>query len=259
MNEEFVAGIEEDRINVIFLVDTSGSMAGEPINQLNAAMAEAVHIVELAGRRIETVARMRVIEFNSEAKWLFGDAFQGVEHIDWVPLKANSGTDTNAHNGTDTAGAIDLVSSIMHIRNLGKGCVSCWFPVVVILITDGKSGDPQKTAEAVAKLKSSFKNRDWVRRIVISVTGANHTELANFASIGNIERMEWNKDKREVVDIIDKDVPFVINADGDFFLLDRLLREFRSWLRGDACKALPAPTRIPTVKSFDEDDDEVWD
>ena len=197
MTDEFAAGTTKYQLNLIYLVDTSGSMYGEPINQLNVAMAEAVQVAEEAAMEMEVQLFMRVVEFNSVAKWLIGDTRRGVEHIDWMPL--------NANGGTDTAGAIDLARGVMHREFLGERN----YRPIVILITDGESNDSQKTVEAVAKLKASPKsstdpNKDKITRIAIGVTGANQTELTNFASIGNIEREDGT---------IEKNVPFVFNVD----------------------------------------------
>lgn len=197
MTDEFAAGTTKYQLNLIYLVDTSGSMYGEPINQLNVAMAEAVQVAEEAAMEMEVQLFMRVVEFNSVAKWLIGDTRRGVEHIDWMPL--------NANGGTDTAGAIDLARGVMHREFLGERN----YRPIVILITDGESNDSQKTVEAVAKLKASLKsstdpNKDKITRIAIGVTGANQTELTNFASIGNIEREDGT---------IEKNVPFVFNVD----------------------------------------------
>ena len=197
MTDEFAAGTTKYQLNLIYLVDTSGSMYGEPINQLNVAMAEAVQVAEEWSMEMEVQLFMRVVEFNSVAKWLIGDTRRGVEHIDWMPL--------NANGGTDTAGAIDLARGVMHREFLGERN----YRPIVILITDGESNDSQKTVEAVAKLKASLKsstdpNKDKITRIAIGVTGANQTELTNFASIGNIEREDGT---------IEKNVPFVFNVD----------------------------------------------
>lgn len=207
MPDEFQAGTTKYQLNLIYLLDTSGSMHGEPINQLNAAMAEAVQVAEEAAKDKEVQLIMRVAEFNTVAKWLIGDTRNGVEHIDWAPLAADG--------GTDTAGAIDLARSVMHREFLGERN----YRPVVILITDGESNEPEKTVEAIARLKASLKsstdpNKDKITRIAIGVTGANQTELTNFASVGDIERDD---------NTIDKNVPFVFNVD-DVGLLKGLLK-----------------------------------
>ena len=206
MYDEFSQGTTKYQLNLIYLLDTSGSMYGEPINQLNVAMAEAVQIAEEAVKEKEVQLLMRVVNFNSTAQWIFGDTQHGVEHIDWVPLKENG--------GTDTAGAIDLARSVMHREFLGERN----YRPVVILITDGLSNDPVETRNAIARLKSSLKSstnpsKDKITRIAIGVTGANQTELTDFASVGDIESEDGLKEN----------VPFVFNVD-DISLLKSLLK-----------------------------------
>lgn len=52
-------------------------------------MAEAVELTEKFALNEEIRIPMRVIEFNAEAKWLYGDAKKRVDHIDWTPLHVN--------------------------------------------------------------------------------------------------------------------------------------------------------------------------
>lgn len=207
MTDEFSAGTTKYQLNLIYLVDTSGSMHDEPINQLNVAMAEAVQVAEEAAVEKEVQLLMRVVEFNTVAKWIFGDTRQGVEHIDWIPL--------NANGGTDTAGAIDLAREVMHREFLGERN----YRPVVILITDAESDNRQKTIEAIARLKASLKsstdpNKDKITRIAIGVNGADQIQLTDFASVGNIEREDGT---------VDEKVPFVFNVD-DVGLLKGLLK-----------------------------------
>ena len=185
------------QLNLIYLLDTSGSMNGERINQLNAAMEEAVQVAEEAAMAKEIRLLMRVAEFNSVAKWHIGDTRYGVEHIDWIPLKAG-GT-------TNTAEAIDLARSVMHREFLGERN----YRPIVILITDGESDYPDKTIEAVSKLKASLKssidpNKDKITRIAIGLTGANQEELINFASVGTIIQEDGTENEN---------VPLVFNVD----------------------------------------------
>lgn len=243
-DDEFDGVTTKYQLNLIYLLDTSGSMFGEPINQLNRAMAEAVQIAEEAARENEIQLIMRVVQFNSVAKWLIGDTRKGVEHIDWVPLDANG--------GTDTAGAIELARSVMHREFLGERN----YRPVVVLITDGASNDPQKTIEAVAKLKSALKsstdpNKDKIIRIAIGVTGANQDELTNFASVGNIVRDGGSKDEN---------VPFVFNVD-DVGLLKSLLKGITvsSILSSIADGPGGGDSGVPTITPVAVKDDEGWE
>lgn len=242
--DEFREGTIRYQLNLIFLLDVSGSMYGESINQLNVAMAEAVQVAEEAAKEKEVRLNMRVIQFDSGAKYIIGAQEHGVEHIDWNPLMAQ-GT-------TNTAAALDLAAGVMHRKYLG---VRNYRPVV-ILVTDGLSNEPQKTLDAVTRLKNSLKsatdpNKDKIMRIAIGVKGANESELRGFASIGNIEHED---------ETMEENVPLVFKVD-EVAKLKGLLRNLTvssilSSLTGgtDGNKADDVPTISLAVDDGGEDD-----
>ena len=243
MTDEFETGTTRFQMNLIYLLDDSGSMTGEAINQLNVAMAEAVQVAEEAAREREVQLRMRVAEFNSTARWIIGDTRTGVSHIDWKPLTANG--------ATDTAGAIDLARGVMHREFLGERN----FRPVVILITDGGSSEPEKTARAIQDLKNSLKSRsdpskDKIIRIAIGVSGANQEELRMFASLGNIERPDGT---------MEENVPLVFNVD-DIALLKSIVKgltqsSITSSITTGTGEGDDTPIINPTIE---EDDEEDW-
>ena len=168
-------------LNLTYLVDDSGSMTGERINQLNVAMHTALIAAEKAAKKTESDLRVRIIKIGSTSDFIVGDPSSGLDHVDWVPLSASSG-------GTDTAGAIRKAREIMHTSNLGTRNLK----PVVILITDGGSNDPTETERAVDELRASLSGsnsevkKDKIIRIAIGVQDAVRSELEYFASIGNI-------------------------------------------------------------------------
>lgn len=135
----------KSEMNIVFLVDTSASMVGIKIEQLNEFMTEAVEFAEEFAFKEGIRIPIRFIEFNAEAKWLYGDANKGVDHIAWSPLHANQ----NCH--TDTAQAINLARSIMSRKFLGCRPL----PPIVVLVSDGLSNDLRETIEAIENLKLS--------------------------------------------------------------------------------------------------------
>ena len=165
-------------VNITFLLDTSGSMIGERINQLNAAMIDAVQIAEDSAMALETQLFMRVVQFSTNASWYMGDKESGLPHIDWKSLSASG--------GTDTAAAIGLARSIMNTSCLGYNN----YQPVVILITDGGSNDPEATKKAAEDLKHCLKNsagQDRIMCVAIGVKGAVRSELEAFATVGTIK------------------------------------------------------------------------
>lgn len=187
-------GTSEIQIHITYLLDTSGSMRGEKINCLNKAMAEAIDVAEKTAAQREVQLCMRVIEFNNEARWICGtNEMNGLQHIDWKPLKASG--------NTATADAIRLVKGLMNRKYLGNQ----GFKPIVILITDGESDDPADTAAAVSELKASWSRprnpaEDRIIRIAVGVSGANPKELKAFASIGDI--IENDNTRREQVPLV---------------------------------------------------------
>lgn len=200
-------GTIKPALNIIYLLDVSGSMYGERINQLNVAMPIAIQAAEDAAIENEVDLYMRIAKFSDDAEWIFGATDKGVEHIDWVPL--------SPIRGTNTAAAIDLAQTVMHRKYLG---IRNYKPVV-ILITDGESNVPSETMAATQRLKASLKsttdaNKDKIIRISIGVQEANRQELEGFASVGNIEHEDGT---------IDEMVPFVFTVD-DLDALKGLLK-----------------------------------
>ena len=179
---------------------------------------------------------MHVIEFNSHAKWLFGDREDGVSHIDWVPLIAGG--------STDTAGAIRLAREVMRREYLGVRN----FKPVVILITDGSSNDKQDTLAAIDELKSSLKSsinptKDKIIRIAIGIgDDVDQEELAAFASTGDFEYQgEFHFGD-----------PYVFNMDSIFSIKQILPLAF--W----HINFKPIDSD-PIVFPVEVQDDEVWD
>ena len=194
-NESFTLA----QLNLIYVLDTSGAMSGEPINQLNAAMVKALKVAEEVGIEMELGVRVRVIKFSSSAQWIIGskDAGERPHDINWKPLKAEG--------NTNTAAAIDLAREVMHPQYLGTRNLK----PVVILIASGCSSDPEATKQAVDRLKASLKSstglaKDKIIRIALAVTGADRAELEYFASIGNIEHKDGT---------IEENVPLVFDVD----------------------------------------------
>jgi uncharacterized protein YegL len=181
---ELPNNISYDTMNLIFLLDTSGSMAGQRINQLNTAMPIALDAAREAAMNKEVDLFVRIIQFGSQASWVMGDETKGVAINDacqnWQNLTANG--------STDTAAAIKLALEAMRTSYMGTRN----YHPVVILITDGDSNDHNATRAAIDELRMALsggnpKKKDKVWRLAIGVEGYNEAELLDFAMHGTIE------------------------------------------------------------------------
>lgn len=190
-----------DKLNVIFLLDTSGSMDDQRMSQLNNGMSVSLEAIQEEAITSEIDLTVRIAEFNDGAHWIMGGTEEGVSLEEavatWTDLSSKPA-------GTDTAEAIRLAKECMHTQYLGERA----YNPLVILVTDGESNVPTETVKAAEELRNSLKsksnpNKDKITRIAVGVVGANQTELVNFASIGVIEDEDG----------VHENVPLVFNVD----------------------------------------------
>jgi len=109
---------------VVFIIDTSGSMAGPSLRQAKAALHDAVS-------RLRPIDRFEVIEFNSETRRMFGglepvDDASRERALDWIDaLESNGGTEMKPA----LASALDIpVDNPTAVRQ-------------VVFVTDGQVGN----------------------------------------------------------------------------------------------------------------------
>jgi len=183
-------GMVREKLNIYYLLDTSGSMNGARIEQLNTCMQELQPALEEAGIDNNVDIIVRAIEFgnNSKAKWHEGDKTKGtpIDKFIWVDLKANG-------DCTPTSAAITMAAESLDPEYLGSRALR----PVIILITDGGCTDVgNKYNEACDLLANKIGGK--ATRIAVGVENFNRAELERFASRGDIGE--------------DKDKPFVFEA-----------------------------------------------
>lgn len=156
---------------ILFVVDTSASMAGERLAQLNVVLQEINGMLETLADQKEVQLSIWFIEFNTSARWLVGNLESGVEHLD-VNFSETMGL-------TNTAEALKLVNSVMTHRYMRGPSIK----PIVILITDGYSINPQETAEEIDKLKICALGRhNKILRVAFAIGDEAIPELEMFVS-----------------------------------------------------------------------------
>lgn len=205
--DEFDAGTSKSALSLTILADSSISMKGVKIDQLNRAIQEAAAAAAETAEEEGIDLKMRVIDFSDDAKWVVGETNTGAESIDSFETLTADGL-------TNTAAAIDLAATICHPEILGERSLK----PVFILITDGYSNEPGKTIAAIERLKKSLPTKpgadNKMIRIALGVKGANETELKSFATEGTIVHKD---------ETAEENVPFVFHCD-EIFALKGLLK-----------------------------------
>ena len=151
---EFDTSNPEPRCPCVILVDTSGSMAGEPIRELNGGLAElqkALSQDELAALRVE----LAIVGFGSSVQTVQ----DFVSPTDWLPQPLVAGGMTPM--GEAILSALDMIEARKQVY---KSHGNAYFRPWMFLITDGVPTDSdevwrsavQQINEAGAKKKVSF-------------------------------------------------------------------------------------------------------
>jgi uncharacterized protein YegL len=153
------------RLPVYFLVDTSGSMQGDPINQVASQLGVVIDGLRANPQALET-AHLCLITFGSSAK---------VE----VPLTSletfNIPTHLDASGSTAMGEALQLICRT-RASDLNRKTASSsgdWRPMV-FLMTDGIPTDDFDAGLA------EFKRQRWGVRVACAVNGAEEDNLRKF-------------------------------------------------------------------------------
>ena len=206
--EAELTAIRHSIINLILLLDTSGSMHGTRIDEVNAVMSGLTDLIKEFEEEHYIQVRLRALQFNSVAGWVLGDAEHYVcdyHFYDETDRAIESQVRTLLDTGGTTATAEALAAarealSIDFRLITPDGLYSRMyaFPPVMILVTDGRSNDKNRYLEELERLKHSLpeKWKDRMIRIAIGLGGAGLDELIPFAAVGTIEHADGEISER---------------------------------------------------------------
>ena len=147
-----IINASEPHMACLFLLDTSGSMAGEPISELTSAL-NRFKIEVCEDQTTRDVLDVAIVEFNTEVRVV--QEFVPIEYMEPVSLEAYGGTNMTAGLRT----AIDMVVERGRFyRRSGTQPYCPW----IVMITDGYPSDSiDNIAEEVLSLDQQDKLRLW--------------------------------------------------------------------------------------------------
>ena len=146
--------VAKKQLVLFFLIDTSGSMAGDKIAAVNTAMRELIpELQKLADPddNLDSEIEVAVIEFNNTANWKTGEHKPvSVKNFVWTELTADGGT--NLGDACDKLSEKMQRGKFLWDHNL--------FAPVLILMSDGYPNPGYE--KGLGKLKSNefFANKD---------------------------------------------------------------------------------------------------
>ncbi len=142
-----IVSANEPRMALLLLLDTSGSMHGEPINELNKALNRFKFEV-CEDKTTREVLDVAIVEFNTFVRVV--QQFVPVEHMEPVSFEAMG--------GTNMASAIELAVDMVDeqarkYRRAGAEPYKPW----ILMITDGYAHDIDNIAERIHRLEDEQK------------------------------------------------------------------------------------------------------
>ena len=188
-NERFDLGegIARQELNVIFVIDNSGSMEGEKIGAVNNAIRDVMSIMpDIQDDTGDATIKISAMTFSDDAKWVY-DEPKTVEEFKWRDI----GTD----GSTDLSAAYDELSKYLCKRESGGQMPDIGgVAPIIILMTDGMptSYDWEEHLAALKK-KGWFKvalkyaiaievNTDEARDVLSKFTGNPETVLTVYTA-----------------------------------------------------------------------------
>lgn len=171
-----IVNVSEPHMALLFLLDTSGSMVGMPIEELNAAINRFKEQV-CEDEKTKQILDVAIIEFNSD--WRVIQDFVPVEFMQKVELEASGST--YLEDALDKA--IQMVDDRSRFyRRSGCEPYKPW----IVLISDGEPFDnPETLSSKIENMVSKEKLAFWS----LAVPGAN-TELLHKLSGKRVLNLE---------------------------------------------------------------------
>jgi len=89
----FEEGIRKQELNLIFVIDNSGSMEGEKIGAVNNAIRDIISIMpEIQDDTSDAEIKISAMTFSDSVKWIYNEP-KSVEDFKWKDIRTEGGTD----------------------------------------------------------------------------------------------------------------------------------------------------------------------
>lgn len=130
MTKQLGEGIARQELNLIFVIDNSGSMDGEKLGAVNNAIRDVMSIMpEIQEDTSDALIKISALTFSDGAKWVYNEP-KTVEDFKWKDLHSEGGTNlSRAYD--ELSGYLKKKSNGGQMPDLGG------VAPIIILMTDG--------------------------------------------------------------------------------------------------------------------------
>ena len=138
--------VSKKSLVVFFRIDTSGSMKGKKMGELNTVMEELIPEIRRVGEA-DTDVKVAVLTFSTEVRWMYANPIP-IEDFEWARLRAS---------GVTSMGAAFKELNHRMSRNSFLNSPSLSFAPVIFLMTDGYPSDDYKEGLRELQTNSWYK------------------------------------------------------------------------------------------------------
>lgn len=138
--------VSKKSLVIFFLIDTSGSMRGTKMGELNTVMEELIPEIRQVGEA-DTDVKLAVLTFSTDVKWMYSKPVS-IEDFEWTRLEAD---------GVTSMGKAFEELSLRMSRNGFLNSPSLSFAPVIFLMTDGYPSDDYKAGLKALESNSWYK------------------------------------------------------------------------------------------------------
>jgi uncharacterized protein YegL len=134
---------------LFFVIDTSGSMEGEKIGALNAAIQEVIpEIRDVSEENADAQIKIAALEFSSGTRWLTPSGPEPAENFSWTWIDAAGATDFGA--------ACRALNEKLSTKAFMQEATGSYAPAI-FLMSDGDPTDDWESGLQVLKQNNWFK------------------------------------------------------------------------------------------------------
>ena len=138
--------VSKKSLVIFFLIDTSRSMVGKKMGELNTVMEELIPEIRRVGEA-DTDVKIAVLTFGTQVRWMYAEPIS-IEDFEWSRLRAD---------GVTNMGEAFKELNARMSRNSFLNSPSLSFAPVIFLMTDGYPSDDYKEALAELSTNSWYK------------------------------------------------------------------------------------------------------
>ena len=168
---------------IIYVIDTSGSMSGERLATVNAAMRECEQVLrDKASDSPDNELKIGALTFSSGAEWLTKTGLVSLEDFYWNDAKAGGVTDLGA--------ALNELNDKLSRSAFLKSETGCCVPVIIFM-SDGCPTDSWE--KSLAKISAENRWFASARKIAIAIGEDADTDILK-KLVGNVEAVVRSND-----------------------------------------------------------------